>query len=62
MTDPKLPSGTDRVYAALLQITNYKSYQSIINLQGDMPLINEDDIIKVNEPILNGFDIGTFGN
>ena len=59
MTDPKLPSGTDRVYAALQQITNYKSYQSIINLQGDMPLINEDDIIKVNEPILNGFDIGT---
>ena len=59
MTDPKLPSGTDRVCAALKQITNYKSYQSIINLQGDMPLINEDDIIKVNEPILNGFDIGT---
>ena len=59
MTDPKLPSGTDRVYAALQQITNYKSYQSIINLQGEMPLINEHDIIKVNEPILNGFDIGT---
>ena len=59
MTDPKLPSGTDRVYAALQQITNYKSYQSIINLQGDMPLINEDDIIKVKEPILKGFDIGT---
>ena len=59
MTDPKLPSGTDRVYAALQQITNYKSYQSIINLQGDMPLIDSDDIIKVNEPILKGFDIGT---
>ena len=59
MTDPKLPSGTDRVYAALQQITNYKSYQSIINLQGDMPLIDADDIIKVNEPILKGFDIGT---
>ena len=59
MTDPKLPSGTDRVYAALEQITDYKSYQSIINLQGDMPLIDADDIIKVNEPILKGFDIGT---
>ena len=59
MTDPKLPSGTDRVYAALEQVTDYKSYQSIINLQGDMPLIDADDIIKVNEPILKGFDIGT---
>lgn len=59
MTDPKLPSGTDRVYKALQQIINYKSYQSIINLQGDMPLIDADDIIKVNEPILKGFDIGT---
>ena len=59
MTDPRLPSGTDRVYDALQQITNYKSYQSIINLQGDMPLIDSDDIIKVNEPILKGFDIGT---
>ena len=59
MTDPKLPSGTDRVYAALQQISNYESYQSIINLQGDMPLIDADDIIKVNEPILKGFDIGT---
>ena len=26
MTDPKLPSGTDRIYAALKQIDNYKSY------------------------------------
>ena len=59
MTDPKLPSGTDRVYAALEQVTDYKSYQSIIILQGDMPLIDADDIIKVNEPILKGFDIGT---
>ena len=59
MTDPKLPSGTDRVYAALQQIANYQSYEIIINLQGDMPLMNEYDIIKVNEPILKGFDIGT---
>ena len=59
MTDPKLPSGTDRIYAALRQITNYQSNESIINLQGDMPLINANDIIKVNEPILKGYDIGT---
>ena len=59
MTDPKLPSGTDRIYAALKQINNFKSYKSIINLQGDMPLINPNHIIKVNQPLLNGFDMGT---
>ena len=59
MTDPKIPSGTDRVYEALKQIENYKSYESVINLQGDMPYIHSNDIIKVNDPILNGFDIGT---
>ena len=26
MTDPKLPSGTDRIYAALKQVNNFKSY------------------------------------
>ena len=32
ITDPNLPSGTDRIYAALQQITDYETYQSIINL------------------------------
>ncbi len=59
MTNPDLQSGTDRVYYALLQIDNYKKYRSVINLQGDMPLIDSDDIIKVNEPIKKGFKIGT---
>ena len=59
MTDPDLPSGTDRVYAALKKIKNYLSYESVINLQGDMPIIDPKNIIKVNEPIYQGFDIGT---
>ena len=59
MTDPDLTSGTDRVYAALKKIKNYSSYESVINLQGDMPIINPKNIIKVNEPIYQGFDIGT---
>ena len=59
MTDPKLPSGTDRVYAALKKISNFNSYECIINLQGDMPLIKSNDIIKVNDPIRQGFDIAT---
>ena len=59
LTDPNLPSGTDRVFAALQNIQNINQYDSIINLQGDMPLINPDDISFVNIPLQQGFDIGT---
>ena len=59
MTNPNLPSGTDRIYQALLKIKNFRSFESIINLQGDMPLINSEDIIKVNEPLKSGFNIGS---
>ena len=61
MTDPNLPSGTDRVFAGFEKIQNTEKLDSIINLQGDMPLINSDDIAKVNEPIINGYSIGTLG-
>jgi len=37
MTDPHLPSGTDRVYHALKQYGKYYDY--VINLQGDLPFI-----------------------
>ena len=59
MTDPELPSGTDRIYEALKKINNAETYESIINLQGDMPIIEPSDIEKVNIPIKQGFDIGT---
>ena len=51
MTDPNLPSGTDRVYSAFLKIKNNKDIDVIINLQGDMPLINPEHILKVIDPI-----------
>ncbi|PPR47644.1 MAG: 3-deoxy-manno-octulosonate cytidylyltransferase [Alphaproteobacteria bacterium MarineAlpha5_Bin9] len=59
MTDPKLPSGTDRVYAALENMMTNENYELVINLQGDMPLINSDDIKKIILPIQQGFQIGT---
>lgn len=59
MTSPELPSGTDRIYAAIKDHPNLHQVESIINLQGDMPLIKADDIIKVNTPLIQGFDIGT---
>ncbi len=59
MTDPNLPSGTDRVYAALKKIEKNNDFESVINLQGDMPLIDPEHIKKVNEPIKYGYLMGT---
>lgn len=39
LTDPDLPSGTDRIACALQKADPKGEYQYIINLQGDMPLI-----------------------
>ena len=38
LTDPALPSGSDRVLAALETLDPDGEYDSVINLQGDMPL------------------------
>ena len=59
MTNPNLPSGTDRVFAAFNLLENKDDYESIINLQGDMPLIDPINIQSVNLPLKNGYDIGT---
>ena len=59
MTDPDLPSGTDRVFAAFNLLENKNDYESIINLQGDMPLIDYKNIQSVNIPLHHGYDIGT---
>ena len=59
MTAPKLPSGTDRIFESTKNIPDIEKFDSIINLQGDMPIIKPTDIISVNIPLLQGFDIGT---
>tara|TARA_B100001142_G_C14184413_1_gene597454 strand:+ start:248 stop:979 length:732 start_codon:yes stop_codon:yes gene_type:complete len=59
MTNTSIPSGTDRVFAAISRLPEIDQIDSIINLQGDMPIINPLDIIKVNKPLNQGFDIGT---
>ena len=59
MTSPNLPSGTDRIFEVIRNYSDKLKIDSIINLQGDMPIINPEDIKKVNIPLLQGFDIGT---
>ena len=39
LTDPALPSGTDRVRAALSDFDPAHDYDVVINLQGDMPFV-----------------------
>ena len=40
MTDPNLPSGSDRIYSALLKLDPDGKFDPIINLQGDMPTLD----------------------
>jgi 3-deoxy-manno-octulosonate cytidylyltransferase (CMP-KDO synthetase) len=39
LTDPALPSGSDRILAALAQIDPERRHDAVINLQGDMPFV-----------------------
>ena len=59
LTDPSLPSGTDRIQSALKKIKNSETFDCVINLQGDMPFINPEHIKYVIQPIKNDFSIGT---
>jgi len=59
LTDPDLPSGTDRVFSAFQQIEKSSEIECIINLQGDMPLIKPQHIKKVIEPLKLNYKLGT---
>ena len=52
LTDPNLPSGSDRIYQALESFDSKMSYDTIINLQGDLPNIQPDAIKAVLSPLL----------
>ena len=40
LTDPDLPSGTDRIFAALASIDPEGRYDAVVNLQGDLPTLD----------------------
>jgi len=60
LTDPELPSGSDRVYAALRELDSGGAHDVVVNLQGDVPTMKPEElraaILPLEEP---GFDIGT---
>ena len=52
LTSKNHKTGTDRIYEAL-QKTNIKDVDLIMNLQGDEPAINIEDIINLNQKMIN---------
>ena len=50
MTNPNLPSGSDRVHQALESYDPEKNYNVIINVQGDLPTIEPRLIAAILDP------------
>ena len=59
LTGKNHKTGTDRINEALNKL-NKKNVELIINLQGDEPLMNEDDIKNLHQQMIkNKFQLGT---
>ena len=60
LTDPALPSGTDRVFAALEKFDVKRAHDVIVNLQGDLPLLDPAQLQIVVEALeASAADIAT---
>jgi 3-deoxy-manno-octulosonate cytidylyltransferase (CMP-KDO synthetase) len=51
MTDPDLPSGSDRIWAALQECDREGMHDVVINLQGDLPTISKGLLQAICEPL-----------
>lgn len=60
LTDPALPSGTDRIRAALDEVDPDRRFELIVNVQGDLPTLPPAMIGRALAPIERlGCDLGT---
>ncbi|MDX2225289.1 MAG: 3-deoxy-manno-octulosonate cytidylyltransferase [Rhodospirillaceae bacterium] len=60
LTDPALPSGSDRVYAAAQAFDPAGKYQILVNVQGDLPTLDPRIVAASIVPLAQPrFDIGT---
>lgn len=60
LTDPQLPSGSDRIFSALKIIDPQEKHQIIVNVQGDLPTIDPQMIKDSLLPLENtAVDIAT---
>ena len=62
LTEKEHKTGTDRIYEALQKL-DYKNIDLIMNLQGDEPLMNIDDIRVLNDQMIqNQSQLGTLAS
>jgi len=60
LTDPELPSGTDRVFEAWQKFDTAQKYKYIINVQGDLPFLDAEFIQKAEEIVKESdYDMST---
>ena len=60
LTDPALPSGSDRVHAALAELDPDGQHDVVVNLQGDFPTLDPEGLRLVITPLTDPrVDIGT---
>ncbi len=52
LTKKNHKSGTDRIYEAFKKL-RLKNIKYVLNIQGDEPLINKNDIINLNKNVIN---------
>jgi 3-deoxy-manno-octulosonate cytidylyltransferase (CMP-KDO synthetase) len=58
LTDPALPSGSDRIHAALQAVDEKRAHDVVINLQGDLPTL-EPVLVRHCLTALDGADMST---
>jgi 3-deoxy-manno-octulosonate cytidylyltransferase (CMP-KDO synthetase) len=59
LTDPALPSGSDRMHAALEAFDPNRTHDVAVNLQGDMPTMRAANIARAVAALTPGADIAT---
>ena len=60
LTDPDLPSGSDRIHHALAEADPDFRHDAVINLQGDLPTIDPASVRASLAPLADSaVDIGT---
>jgi 3-deoxy-manno-octulosonate cytidylyltransferase (CMP-KDO synthetase) len=60
LTDPDLPSGSDRVFAAVEKFDPEQNHGVVVNLQGDLPALDPESVRAVVDALAaTGTDIAT---
>jgi 3-deoxy-manno-octulosonate cytidylyltransferase (CMP-KDO synthetase) len=60
LTDPNHPSGSDRIFEALLRLDPERRHQVVVNVQGDLPTLDPALVRGVVETLMqSGADLAT---